>query len=122
MACRLAGSPTRRSALVGERDDAGRQAVAFLIGDDLHLAAFHDGHDRVRRTQVDADDFLFGHCGCSLLPFAPGQGLFSCNPAAAQGANWPDISSISHQLREYKQVGCHAKPGDYHHDLPRLTA
>ena len=45
-------------ALVGERDDAGRQPVSFGIGDHLHLVAFHHGHDRIGRAQVDADDFL----------------------------------------------------------------
>ncbi len=50
-------------ALVGERDDAGRQAIAFLVGDDLDLAAFHDGDDGVRGAEVDADDFFFSH-GC----------------------------------------------------------
>src|SRR5262249_28178232 len=43
-------------ALVGEGDDAGRQPVTLLVGDDLHLAAFHDGHHRVRRAEVDPDN------------------------------------------------------------------
>ena len=55
---RIADEPV---ALVGERDDARRQPVAFLVGDDLDLAAFHDGDDRVRGAEVDADDFLFSH-------------------------------------------------------------
>ena len=54
-------------ALVGEGDDAGRQAIAFLVGDDLDLAAFHDGHDRVGRAQVDADDFFLLPSLCSFL-------------------------------------------------------
>ena len=55
-------------ALVGEGDDAGRQAVAFLVGDDLDLAAFHDRDDRVGGAQVDADDFFsFCHVFCSFL-------------------------------------------------------
>ena len=41
-------------ALVGKGDHAGGQAVALLIDDDLDLTAFHHGHDRVRRAQVDA--------------------------------------------------------------------
>ena len=49
-------------ALVGEGDDAGREAVAFLIGDDLDFAAFHDGDDGIGRAEVDADDFFsFSH-------------------------------------------------------------
>ena len=45
-------------ALVGERHDAGRQPVAFLVGDDLGFFAFHHGHDRVGGAQVDADDLF----------------------------------------------------------------
>src|SRR5262249_22164154 len=48
-------------ALVGERDHAGGDAMAFLIGNDLHLAAFHDRDDGVGGPQVDADDFFFSH-------------------------------------------------------------
>ena len=61
---RVADQPV---ALVGEGDDAGRQPVAFLVGDDLDLAPFHDGHDGVGRSQVDADDF-FAFCHC-IAPF-----------------------------------------------------
>ena len=45
-------------ALVGERDDARRQPIAFRVGDDLRFFAFHHGDDRVGRAQVDADDFF----------------------------------------------------------------
>ena len=48
-------------ALVGKGDDAGGQAVPLLVGDDLDFVPLHDGHDRVRRTQVDADDFFLCH-------------------------------------------------------------
>ena len=54
-------------ALVGERDDARREPVAFGVRDDLRLFAFHDGDDRVGRAQVDADDFFAScHCDCLL--------------------------------------------------------
>src|SRR5208283_1901537 len=52
--------------LVGESDDAGSQAVAFLVGDDLDFTAFHDRHDGVGCAQVDTDDF-FTLCHRSLL-------------------------------------------------------
>ena len=54
-------------ALVGERDDARRQAVAFRVRDDLRLVAFHHGDDRVGRAQVDADNFF----ACSHVRIAP---------------------------------------------------
>ena len=48
-------------AFVGEGHHAGRQAVAFLVGDHFDFVAFHHGHDGVGRPQVDADDFFFRH-------------------------------------------------------------
>ena len=45
---RIADEPV---ALVGERHDAGGQPVAFLVGDDLDLAAFHDRDDGVGRAR-----------------------------------------------------------------------
>ncbi len=44
--------------LVGERDDAGRKTVAFLIRNDLGFFTFHYRDDRVGRAEVDADDFF----------------------------------------------------------------
>ena len=56
-------------ALVGEADDARRERLAFLVGDDLDVLAFKDRHDGVRRAEVDADDlFAFRHCVRLLLP------------------------------------------------------
>ena len=69
-AWRLAGSPTRRLALVGKGDHARRQPVALLIGNDLGLFSFHDGHDGIGSSQVDADDFFtLSHCARSFLRF-----------------------------------------------------
>ena len=45
-------------ATLCKRNDGGRRATAFLIGDDDGLAAFHDGDDGVSRTQVYAYDFV----------------------------------------------------------------
>ena len=44
-------------ALVGEGDDAGRQPLAFLIGDDLDLSPLHDRDNGIGGAEVDADDF-----------------------------------------------------------------
>ena len=41
---------------LGERHDGRRGAVAFLVGNDGRLPAFHDGHHGVRGSQVDADN------------------------------------------------------------------
>ena len=58
----------QRLALVGEGDHAGRQPIAFLVGNDLRFLPFHDGHDRVGRSQVDADDlFALSHASSSFL-------------------------------------------------------
>ena len=43
-----------------EGDDRWGDAAALRVGDDLRLPALHDGHDRVRRAQVDADDLAHG--------------------------------------------------------------
>ena len=56
---------------LGKGDDRWGDAAALRVGDDLGLAAFHDGHDRVRRAQVDADDLahrlVSAPSGCSPL-------------------------------------------------------
>ncbi len=57
-------------ALVGERDDARREAVAFGIRDHLRFFAFHHGHDRVGGAQVDADNFFTCCHGWLLLYLA----------------------------------------------------
>src|SRR5262249_31071203 len=41
---------------------------------DLDLTAFHDGHDRVRRAQVDADDFFLCHV-CAPFCTTPRAGV-----------------------------------------------
>ena len=43
-----------------ERDDRRRGAIAFAVLDHARLAAFHDRDARVRRAEVDADDFAHG--------------------------------------------------------------
>src|SRR5437868_5683859 len=52
--------PPRRGAdepltVLRERDDGRRRAAALGVRDDGRLAAFEDGHARVRRAEVDAD-------------------------------------------------------------------
>ena len=58
-ACRFATWPTSRSPSLVNADDGRRRPRALLIHDDGRLAAFHDRHDRVRRAQVDSDDFVW---------------------------------------------------------------
>ena len=41
--------------VVGERHDAGRRAVALLVGDDRRLSTLHDGDDRVGGAQINSD-------------------------------------------------------------------
>jgi hypothetical protein len=41
----------------GEGDYRGGGAGAFLICDDGRLTGFHDGHDGIRRSKVDTNDF-----------------------------------------------------------------
>jgi hypothetical protein len=55
-AWRLADWPDQHFAVLGERDDRRRGAVAFAVLDDLGLAAFHDGDAGVGGAEVDADD------------------------------------------------------------------
>ena len=47
-------------AVLRERDDGRRGAPAFGVRDHGRLAALEDGHTRVRRTEVDADDSAHG--------------------------------------------------------------
>ncbi len=54
-------------ALIGERDDARREPIAFGVRNDLRFFTFHHGDDRVGRTQVDTDNFFpSSHGLCSL--------------------------------------------------------
>src|SRR5699024_9841114 len=43
-------------AVLGEGHDRGGGAVAFRVGDNDGLAAFHNSNTRVGRTEVDTDD------------------------------------------------------------------
>jgi len=54
-------------ALLGERDNAGSEAVAFRVGDHFGLGAFHDRDDRIRGAKVDADDLFAGGHTCSSV-------------------------------------------------------
>ena len=54
-------------ALIGERDDARREPIAFGVWNDLRFFAFHHGDDRVGRTEIDTDNlFTSSHGLCSL--------------------------------------------------------
>jgi hypothetical protein len=58
----LGGITNQSIAFFGKRDHAGGDAIPFLVRDDFDFATFHDRHDGIRRTQVDADDsFLNSH-------------------------------------------------------------
>ena len=48
-------------ALVGERDHARREPVAFGVGNDLRFFTFHHGDHGVRRAEVDTDNFFACH-------------------------------------------------------------
>ena len=56
IAWRLATWPTSRSPLLAKATTDGVMRAALRVGDDLRLAALHDGDHGVRRAQVDADD------------------------------------------------------------------
>ena len=47
-------------AVLAERDDRRRGAIAFGVDDDGRLAALEDGHRRVGGTEVDTENL--GHC------------------------------------------------------------
>ena len=47
-----------RLALIGERHNAGRQAVSLCVGDYFNFLTLHHSHDRVRGAEVDSDDLL----------------------------------------------------------------
>ena len=60
IAWRFATSPTSTSPVLRERDDRGRGARAFGVGDDDRLARLEDRDDRVRGAEVDADGLGHG--------------------------------------------------------------
>src|SRR5688572_24147437 len=64
-------------AFLGERDDRRGEARAFLIDDDRRLPAFHDGNGRVRRAEVDPDDFV-GHCEVPRSKLKPSYRSYEC--------------------------------------------
>ena len=47
-----------RLALIGERHNAGRQAVSLRVGDYFDFLTLHHSHDGVRGAEVDSDDLL----------------------------------------------------------------
>src|SRR5262249_41205460 len=60
--------PDQDLTLVVPRHHRWGQPAALLVRDDLRILPFHDGHDRVRGAELDADGFA--HCRVSLLiPF-----------------------------------------------------
>ena len=68
-----------RLVFVGISDHARGQPVAFGIGDDFCVAAFHHGDNRVGGSQVDPDDF-FAFCHWKLLCsycLLPGRTVFA---------------------------------------------
>ena len=52
----LGGHADEAVAVLGERDDGGGRTAALGVRDHGRLAALEDGHARVRRAEVDADD------------------------------------------------------------------
>ena len=73
----LGGVADQPIALIGEGDNARGEAVAFLIGDDLHLAAFHHSDDGIGRAQIDANDLFSCHDEL-LLRSGPSGCEFEC--------------------------------------------
>src|SRR5690606_3909629 len=69
-------------SLVGEGHDAGRNAIAFEVGDDFRLATFHDRDNRVGRSQVDPDNFfvLQSHEYPRVLSARVSVGLYRIGP------------------------------------------
>ena len=57
----LGGFTDKGLPLLSERDDAGRDSVALLIGDHLRLAPFYDGNHGVGGAQIDSDHFFSLH-------------------------------------------------------------
>ena len=61
----LGGHADEAIAVLGERDHGGGRTATLGVRDHGRLAALEDGHARVRRTEVDADDLAHTAC-CSL--------------------------------------------------------
>jgi len=57
--------------VLGEGDDRGRGAISLAVLDHARLAAFHDRHTRVRRTQIDADDLAHDSHSNAVLQLRP---------------------------------------------------
>lgn len=69
--CRLAD----QALCVGKGDVGGGDAVALVVGDDLHASVFVDAHARVGRAKVNAND------GAQFLLLA----LVCCQCSAGDG-------------------------------------
>ena len=60
VAYKLTGAADELGSVGLERDDGGRRATAFRVGDHDRLAALHHADDGVRGAEVDADDLAHG--------------------------------------------------------------
>ena len=56
LALPLGGDADEAVTILGERDHGGGRPATLGVRDHRRLAALQDGHTRVRRTEVDADD------------------------------------------------------------------
>ena len=84
-------------AVLREADDRWGRATALGVGDDDRVAAFHDRDDGVRRSEIDANDFV-GHCFLNRDVKWRVAGVACARSAARDKARWQDrISAPSWQ-------------------------
>ena len=51
-----------RLTIFVERNDRGNEIRTIFTGDDDRALPLHEGHERVRGSEVDSDDAIRGHC------------------------------------------------------------
>jgi hypothetical protein len=107
-ACRLAAGADEAFAVLGEGDDRGGGAVAFRVGDDGRLAAFHYGDARVGRAEVDSDHFTHASASAGSGDSGP-----SADASAAAWASHFFSSSVFSALSDMTVLPIlPALPGD----------